>query len=161
MFVSKRPCKLEGSLDVLSNHRGAKLIDVRQFVLNAMRIDPKLLKAYLPDFESEKWTEDELLVRMKANDITLLDPDQCWMRFIRKIPCHYNSVQEMSEPTTILQAFEKADRSYDNESVQLFVYADYVKPNSRVEFLRYTCDGLLISQDFLVPAVRKEALPSF
>ena len=98
---------------------------------------------------------------MKANDITLLDPDQCWMRFIRKIPCHYNSVQEMSEPTTILQAFEKADRSYDNESVQLYVYADYVKPNSRVEFLRYTCDGLLISQDFMVPAVRKEALPNF
>lgn len=99
---------------------------------------------------------------MKSNDLSMLDIGGCWYNVIKKIPCKYQYFSEKTDPVSVQKTYKQTKNNSDeNRQTQLYVYADYLKPSSRVEYIQYKRDGKVLSNDFIVPSCRKEGVPNF
>ena len=148
-FAQKHPnCTLKGTFQTLHRYeKGKMFVDVREYARRLIaisgddKIDRDRFLDQLTRQEKEELLPDETAVkefeaRWERKDLTILQEGSVWHRIItgRLVQPQYQSFPNKPEGFSLKFFFDHLfQKNLENEDPELYVFADYVRPNKRVE----------------------------
>lgn len=124
---------------------------------------------HLTKQEKEELLPDETAVkefeeRWERKDLTLFQEGSIWYRIItaRLVQPQYQSFPNKPEGFSLKFFHDYLfKKNLENEDPELYVFADYVRPNKRVEKMQIIDKDTkeVVGEEFFIPEMRKEQTP--
>ena len=114
--------------------------------------------------QQDAYRLDSVTKRFKEKDLKLYQIGNLWYHVLAKRLMQKQYQCLSNQPTfDLVKRYRTMVKNYEDADPQLLVYADYMRPNKRIEkyHIKVGSTGRTVHEEQFVPMLRKEELPRF